>query len=239
MADTSPLPLLLLRRRRLLIELRWFAGRRESEYPHYGVFEWDLRLWTDYECRSLTRFSKSEIQRLADLLHVGEIEWRNKYDPTPVMAIAVACVRMSHPRLFWEISRIFGRSRAWISSVSNDILTFLSKRFTRQIEWHPTITSRRVKHYARCLDEYGGAGQVWGFIDGTSIAICRPTIDQKLCWSGYKKKHVIKFQNIVTPDGLTISCSGPYIGEANDARLVTLSGIEIKLREVSICMSSE
>ena len=149
------------------------------------------------------------------------------------MALSGACVRMSHPRSLWEMARIFGRSRPWISTISNDVLVFLSKRFAKQIEWHPTITFRRVKHYARCLDEYGGAGLIWGFIDGTSVAICRPTIDQRQFWSGYKKKHVIKYQNIVTPDGLIISCSGPHIGEANDARLVTISNTEDKLREVS------
>ena len=67
------------------------------------------------------------------------------------------------------------------------------------------------------------------------MAICRPTINQRQFWSGHKKKHVINFQNIVTLDSLTISCSGPYIGEANDVRLVTISNTEDKLRAVS-CM---
>ena len=160
MADVSLLPLLLLRRRRLLIELRWLAGRQETEYPQYEAFEWDLHLWAEYKCRSLTRFSRSEMRRLAHLLHLEEIERRRRCACTPEMALAVVYVRMSHLRLLWEIARIFGRSRSWISKVSNDVLIFLSNRFAKQVEWHPTITFRRIKHYARCLDEYGGAGLV-------------------------------------------------------------------------------
>ena len=226
------LPLLLLRQQYLLIELIWLTDMEETEDPRYETFEWDLHLLTEFECHSLTRFSKSEIPRLADLLRIREVEWLERRATTSEMALAVACVRMSHPRMLREVARLFGRSESWISNVANDVLTFLSERFDKQIEWHPTITLRRVNHFARRLDEYCGASLIWGFINGTSIDICRPTEEQSIFWSGYRKKHVIKFQTIVAPDGLIISCSGPYVSEAAGVRLVTVSKIEDRLREL-------
>ena len=36
----------------------------------------------------------------------------------------------------------------------------------------------------------------WGFIDGTARAMCRPTANQEMCYSGHKRFHCIKFQVI-------------------------------------------
>ena len=36
--------------------------------------------------------------------------------------------------------------------------------------------------------------QCWGFIDGTAHPISRPTLNQRIMFSGHKRVHCLKFQ---------------------------------------------
>jgi hypothetical protein len=45
----------------------------------------------------------------------------------------------------------------------------------------------------------------WGFIDKTHRPICRPTINQKMLFSGHKRVHEIKFQIISAPNDLIVN----------------------------------
>ena len=79
-----------------------------------------------------------------------------------------------------------------------------------------------------------GRGVIWGWLDGTFVGTCRPNDkQQRLFYSGYKKKHGIKWQGIATPDGLIASLSGLWPGEINDNRMLTESGIIDRMRIVN------
>lgn len=58
-------------------------------------------------------------------------------------------------------------------------------------------------------------------------------VGQQEFYSGHKRKHGYKYQSIVTPDGLVSSLMGPFIGRCGDWKMVELSGLESKLREVN------
>jgi hypothetical protein len=47
-------------------------------------------------------------------------------------------------------------------------------------------------------------------------AICRPVENQRLYYIGYKRLHAVKYQSILTPDGLISSLAGPYLGKEVD-----------------------
>lgn len=70
--------------------------------------------------------------------------------------------------------------------------------------------SEAVNASARCLRG------CWGFIDGTLVEICRPSVGQKTMFSGHKRKHAVKFQAIVTPDGLIVHMSTAFPGRTHD-----------------------
>ena len=113
------------------------------------------------------------------------------------------------------------------------MLIHLDEKFSAMIEWHPSITIARIEHFARMLDINGdGQGIIWAWIDGTFTRTCRPGEDQRRFYSGYKKRHGIKWQGIVSPDGLIFSLAGPWPGEINDNRMVLESGLEARLRAV-------
>ena len=50
------------------------------------------------------------------------------------------------------------------------------------------------------------------FIDGTVQPIARPTKYQRCVYNGHKWCHAIKFQYVVTPDGLVSNLWGPLEG---------------------------
>ena len=52
------------------------------------------------------------------------------------------------------------------------------------------------------------------------MKIVRPEVNQGLSYIGYKKSHGLKFQGIVTPNGLLASFVGPVVaGKSNFALL--------------------
>jgi hypothetical protein len=76
---------------------------------------------------------------------------------------------------------------------------------------------------------------IWGFVDGTFRAFCKPSASdeaQRAAYSGYKKLHGQNWQAIVTPDGLIVSLVGPYFGPANDWTMWQLSGCKEEIQEV-------
>jgi nuclease HARBI1 len=100
--------------------------------------------------------------------------------------------------------------------VCNDTLAHIGRRYRTILEWHPALTYNRLQYYSRELEQKTGLPRVWGFINGTFRRTCRPVRHQQSLYSGYKKAHGIKFQGIITPDGLMLSCAGPFLGKDND-----------------------
>jgi len=116
---------------------------------------------------------------------------------------------------------LFWRSETWLSQVFNDTTTYLYKTFHGILRWHP-----QIKDYNRLLDfgkaieaaRGGGCGRIWGFIDGTFRGFQNPGESdlQTFMYSGQKKAAGMKWQAIVTPNGLVSSLIGPWEGKAND-----------------------
>ncbi len=65
-------------------------------------------------------------------------------------------------------------------------------------------------------------GNTWGFIDGTYRWTSRPICYQHLCYTKFKC-HEIKFQSIVTPDGMIAYLYEPFEGKHHDARMLIKS----------------
>ena len=96
---------------------------------------------------------------------------------------------------------------------------------------NPKIFHQRMPYYAeRVFNKCGLTESVWGFIDGTLQKTCHPSYFQKLMYSGHKRCHGIKFQYIVTPDGMFASIYGPVNGNRHDSFLLSTSGLLDKLQ---------
>eukprot|EP00033_Pygsuia_biforma_P007133 GCRY01008105.1.p1 GENE.GCRY01008105.1~~GCRY01008105.1.p1 ORF type:complete len:182 (+),score=4.36 GCRY01008105.1:505-1050(+) len=73
----------------------------------------------------------------------------------------------------------------------------------------------------------------WGFIDGTLMQISRPTFHQKEMYNGHRgRHHGIKFQTIVTPDGIISHLFGPISGRRHDAYMLAVSGSSLTPEQI-------
>ncbi|GFO32922.1 hypothetical protein PoB_005942700 [Plakobranchus ocellatus] len=63
------------------------------------------------------------------------------------------------------------------------------------------------------------------------MAIAKPKQHQKVVFSGHKRIHCLKFQGIMTPNGLFAHMFGPMEGRRHDAVMFHESGIMTTLEE--------
>jgi hypothetical protein len=85
---------------------------------------------------------------------------------------------------------------------------------------------------ARTFETPGGQN-IWGFIVGTMRTICRTEENQRLYYSVYKKTHAIKYQAVMTPDGLMSHFPGPWEGRVGDYRMFMESNLQARLRAIN------
>jgi nuclease HARBI1 len=180
------------------------------------------------------RFTPEEIQRLVPLLRIEEISFTNRYNPDPETALCIVCARLSYPSRWTALADLFGRSPSWLSSIFLDVMLHLHRRFKAILEWHPSLTYERLQEYATAIERVGGVEGVWGFVDGTFKGHQRPSggREQRVVYSGHKRKHGINFQAIVGACGLVLSLFGPFTGTVNDWTMWRRSFIEHRLRRV-------
>lgn len=70
-----------------------------------------------------------------------------------------------------------------------------------------------------------------GFIDGTIRPLCRPIRFQRVVFNGHKRCHSLKFQSVVSPDGMILNMFGPVEGRRHDSALLRLSSIQEQFEE--------
>jgi hypothetical protein len=83
----------------------------------------------------------------------------------------------------------------------------------------------------------GILSECWGFINGTIRKMSRPGQFQEVVYNGHKRGHGVKFQSIVTPDGLIIDLHGPIEGSRHDAFLFIKSQLGQRISASSLTRS--
>ena len=82
----------------------------------------------------------------------------------------------------------------------------------RILQWnHQLLSQVNLERFAQVVHRKGGPlNNCFGFVDGTVRPICRPsTVNQRLLYNGHKRVHGIKFQSVVTPNGIIATMYGP------------------------------
>jgi nuclease HARBI1 len=121
----------------------------------------------------------------------------------------------------------FRRSEKELSEIGLYVLKFLYLRFGKHLQ-KPCfeILRTRASEYAEGIIRKGSPlRNCIGFIDGTLRPICRPMLCQESCYNGHKRKHCVKFQSLITPDGLFAQLYGPIEGRRHDLFLLHSSSL--------------
>ena len=89
------------------------------------------------------------------------------------------------------------------------------------------LTPQKLEQYTAAIRQRDAPIQnCWGFIDGTLRKIARPIYQQEAVYNGWKRYHCLKYQAIVTPDGLISHLYGPVPGIQHDSLLWQESGMQ-------------
>jgi hypothetical protein len=190
------------------------------------------------------RFRKRHLQELANKIWPRVQEYltgvktsitfdSGNYSAPYESLLLMVLFRLSRPRRIRpEMESFFGFRRSKISAgikAMVNALYFVAKQYLES----PEIFRHRMEYYAERIANKCGwlVHTVWGFIDGTLRRTCRPSYFQKLLYSGHKRAHGIKFQSVVTPDGLFACFFGPINGNRHDSYMLARSELIPKLQD--------
>ena len=220
-----------------------------SAFYHKAIFtpivdntiDWGKQLrrindFSESECLLEFRFRRADLKKLATLIWVRfELIIEGTYDAVRVInkyvapfetGLMIVLARLSRPRrLRGDLERLFGMRKSHLSAV---LSTFSKKIYNIAYPYlsNPNIYLNRIALYASIIHRKCGlVDTVWGFIDGTLRPTCRPTRFQRLAYSGHKRRHGLKFQSVVTPDGLLAMMFGPIPGSRHNSFMLAESNL--------------
>ena len=174
------------------------------------------------------RFRVSEIFQLRLLLHIPAVfDCGDRLHCSGDEALMILLARLATTKRKVDIAADFNRCPSSVSLIWNCLATYLRDTWTHVYKFNETRVTTNLQRYSSAIFSKGAPlDNVWGFIDGTCREIARPTKDQSLFYSGHKHYHNIKYQVIVTPNGLLSHLFGPGMGAQNDMGVFHLSCLE-------------
>jgi len=129
---------------------------------------------------------------------------------------------------------MFGRCASALSVVFIETVEDVLGRWGAFVAaWRTDLFEDTAVRYANCVAERGAPhDKVVGVIVGTGIRVARPGGGwQRYMYSGHKGDYVMKFQSVVTPDGLLFHLYGPGEGRRHDRTMYNVSGMDNILSE--------
>jgi hypothetical protein len=143
---------------------------------------------------------------------------------------------MAYPARLVTLERLFGRSTKGISAIFLHMTMLLVIQFGTRLDFTAERLADKLATFANAIHDAGAPlTECIGFIDGTARPCARPTYHQRPCYSGHYRTHCLKFQSIVTPDGM-LYIYGPEAGSHHDMYLLNKSNV-LSIMESEPCKS--
>jgi len=196
-----------------------------------------LDSFSSEDCLSLFRFLPHHIVKLVSLLHLVVPFPRKRLAVDPVECFCVVLRRLASPCRWYDMEELFGRHAPASCVIFYATLEVLMHRWDPLLsEWRVDFLRERAALYSTRIEEAGAyLDKCVGFIDGTTIFVSRPGRGfQRACYSGHKRRHAIKFQSVITPDGLIAHLLCPWEGHRHDMTLYHESGLDAVLSDALV-----
>lgn len=147
--------------------------------------------------------------------------------------MAVMLLRLAYPSRLFNLQLLFRELYSTICVVFNTIYDMFASSI-RLNRAHFDLMSLLI--FSHAVRSKGSPyHDIVGFIDGTLNATCGHGHKQSYVYNGHHKQHGIKWikwQSIVTPDGITVSLCGPFTGSMHVQRMLDESNILPELKEL-------
>jgi hypothetical protein len=176
----------------------------------------------------MCRFDRRDFDALVQALSIpSEVRAAQRSCFPADKALFITLRRLSYPTRLCDLSREFGISEAQISICVDKVVDIIYNKWQHLLEFHGSrFGAQQLQRFAAMTRQVGcPLGGCVGFIDGTMRPSCRPQLHQRLVFSGHKRQHGLKFQAVVTPDGIISHLGGPYTATRHDAAILAQSGL--------------
>lgn len=187
------------------------------------------------EVISSFRFTKDDLYKLTDVLRMPDfIVCSNRTKAPAIEALCIVLRRFSYPNRLGDLSTFFKRSKAELSFICKATVNFICERhgYLLQNLNRQWLLKHDLERYSETISAKGSPHKnCWAFIEGSVRPICRPTRNHKL-YSDYNKVHSLKYQSVISPDGLIVNLYGPVEGQKHDSHILHESNILEELENV-------
>ena len=205
----------------------------EQEYERFNVDNWE-----DEECWTELRFGKKDLESLRNNLQIpDEIVCSQRTVCDAMEGMCIPLKRLAYPCRYTNMVPRFGRKLTELCLIFNSVLDFIYLRHRHRLQnWGMNLFLQPgdMHRYAEAIYQHGAPLQnCFGFIDGTVREVARPKYDQRVMYNGPKRVLGIKFQSVVTPNGLIANLSGPFEGKRNGSVMLHEFGLLNGLRQVA------
>ena len=181
-------------------------------------------------CEAMFRFSLPYLRQLyAALDFPAVVQTRSRNSATGEEIFLYMLRRMSYPStlttLAWESGRsTSAQSEMFQEGIDHIYHKFAHLRDNRSLEcW-----ARHFKGFAGAIHAGGRKGRAplkncVGYLDGSNQYISKPHLNQGILYNGHKRKHCVKWQGLMLPNGIMPMPYGPVHGRHHDSYMLDQS----------------
>ena len=207
------------------------------DFSYWKYDSFDLEKLSDAECKAEFRIYRNDIYLLADLLNIpDQLICYNRTKVDQIEGLCMFLKRFAYPCRYGDMIPRFGRSVPEFSMISNKVIELVYSNYCHKLtDFNQAFLSpANLQRYAKAVRDKGATLDCcWGFVDGTVRPVCRPGQNQRILYNGHKREHSIKFQSVVTANGLIANLYGHMEGRRHDCALLAASGLMKTLQQHS------
>ncbi|OWZ13353.1 hypothetical protein PHMEG_00013332 [Phytophthora megakarya] len=175
---------------------------------------------SDAESKDQFCFTTGEIALLVHDLNIPAVaRTREGVRSTALEDLPVCLCRLAYPKRWIDVAGMFGRAPpSTLCHIFYYVVDFLDKNLARFLFFDTSRITKNISRYCAVIaaKEPSSIGGEWGFIDEIIRPIYRPNKGQQAVYNGHKRVNALKFQTVITPDGIIAHLFGPVDGRRHD-----------------------
>ncbi len=222
---------------------RRMKSRKNPNVFHYSyrqtcIDPFDPDVWTDDQLEGFTHLRAVDYVAILEQLgwlhlsfttrHAGTVRYRSEF------GLCLLLFKLRSSMTFKDMSSVFRCPVTTLCVIFKDVLFRFYEETEHHVRnslkrWKPAfhifstaienaIRSHAQKSNVTTFDLLGKT--MFGFVDGTGVHICKPTGSiETVFFGGHHRKHEVRFQLTVAPNGMIMDVAGPVPGSFNDVQL--------------------
>ena len=211
---------------------------KNPDIPYWRYEKFDLEKLNDDQCKVTFRFSKNHIYNLKESLNSPEeIMYYNSMRVDGAEVLCAVLKRFAYPCRFIDMIQIFARPIPQLPIICNQMTNLTYENWNKLLSNlnQPWLSTQCLQGFCNTIRQKGAAlSNCRGFVDGIVRPISRPNENKKILYKGYKKVHIMKFQSVVSPNGLVANLYGPVEGKRHDSGMLAMSDLLDALKRYSV-----